>query len=116
MTADFQRVYGLRLISAVKGRTFDELADLIKWLPSGSAFHAAQASNPKLFGWSATEDMLLGIMNLIVHQTYVIAQVQSPKKIPVPKSIVGPRGDQKASADKQDMNTIARGFLDAQKG
>lgn len=120
MTADFQRVYGLRLMDAVRSRTWDELLDLITWLPNGSAFQASQEAKGDtkkaraLFDWTPTEDILLGIANLVLHNTYVTAQVQSPKKLKVPKPIPSPRGDTKSSGDKQDMNAIARGFLNAQ--
>lgn len=116
LTADFQRVYGLRLESAVRSRSWDELLDLIKWLPPGSAMHAAKDGNPGLFTWTPAEDLLLGIANLVLHNTYTTAQVQSVKKLKVPKPISSPRGDTKSSGDKQDMNAIARGFLSAQKG
>lgn len=116
MTADFQRVYGLRLIDAVRLRTFDELLDLIKWMPPGSAFVAAREGKPGLFTWTPTQDLLLALANLILYNTYTTAQVQSVKKLKVPKSIPSPRGDTKSSGDKQDANAIARGFLNAQKG
>lgn len=116
LTADFQRVYGLRLIDAVVSRTWDELLDLIRWLPPGSAFQANREGKLELFYWTPTEDLLLGIANLITHNTYVTAQVQTPKKLKAPKPIPGPRGDTKSSGDKQDMNAIAKMFLDSQKG
>lgn len=116
LTADFQRVYGLRLIDAVASRSWDELLDLIRWLPPGSAMHSAREGKPGLFTWTPAEDLLLGIANLVLHNTYTTAQVQSQKKLPVPKTIPSPRGDTKSSGDKQDANAIARGFLNAQKG
>jgi hypothetical protein len=116
LTADFQRVYNLRLIDAVRSRTWDELLDLIKWLPPGSAMHSAREGKPALFNWTTTEDLLLGIANLVLHNTYTTAQVQSNKKLKVPKPIPSPRGDTKSSGDKQDANAIARGLLNAQKG
>jgi hypothetical protein len=117
LTADFQRVYGLRLIDAVRSRSEAELLDLIQWLPPGCALHAARAGKPELFDWSTTDDLILGVANLLMHNTYVTAQVQSPKKLKVPKLIPGPRGDSKSSGgNNQDMNAIARGFLNSQKG
>lgn len=116
LTADFQRVYGLRLEDAVWSRSWDEMLDLIRWLPPGSAVQSAREGKPGLFNWSATEDLLLGIANLVLHNTYTTAQVQSAKKLPVPKPIPSPRGDTKSSGDKQDANAIARGFLNSQKG
>lgn len=116
LTADFQRVYGLRLIDAVASRSWDELLDLIRWLPPGSAMHSAREGQPGLFTWTPTQDLLLGIANLVLHNTYTTAQVQSPKKLPVPKPIPSPRGDTKSSGDKQDANAIARAFLNSQKG
>ena len=116
LTADFQRVYGLRLIDAVRFRTWDELLDLIKWLPPGSAIESAREGNDSIFMWTATEDFLLGIANLVLFNTYTTAQVQSPRKLKVPKPIPSPRGDTKSSGNRQDMNAIARGFLNAQKG
>ncbi len=116
LTADFQRVYGLRLEDAIWSRSWDELLSLINWLPPGSAMHAAREGKPGLFAWTPTEDLLIGVLNLIMHNTYVTAQVQSPKKIKQPKPISGPRGDTKSSGDKQDANVIARAFLEAQEG
>lgn len=116
LTADFQRVYGLRLIDAVWSRSWDELLDLIRWLPPGSAMHSVREGKPGLFNWTATEDLLLGIANLVLHNTYTVAQVQSPKKLKIPKPIPSPRGDTKSSGDNRDANAIARGFLNAQKG
>jgi hypothetical protein len=115
LTADFQRVYGLRLEDAVRDREVDEILSLVKWLPPGSALHASRSGKPGLLLWTPTEDLLLGIANLVLNNTYVTAQSQSTKKIKVPKSIPSPRGD-KTTGDRQDMNAIARGFLDAQKG
>lgn len=116
LTADFQRVYGLRLIDAVRSRTWDELLDLVQWLPPGSALHSAREGKPGLFAWTHTDDLILGVANLLMHNTYATIQVQSPKKIKAPKPIPGPRGDTKSSGDKQDANAIARAFLDAQGG
>lgn len=116
LTADFQRVYNLRLIEAVRSRTWDELVDLIQWLPPGSAYQASREGNLALFSWTAVEDLLLGVANLLQHNTFVTAQVQSTKKIKSPKPISGPRGDKKSSGATQDANAIAKAFLDAQKG
>ena len=116
LTADFQRTYNLRLIDAVRSRTWDELLDLIKWLPPGSALNSAREGKPGLFDWTPTQDLLLGIANLIQVNTHATAQVQSTRKLPVPKPIPSPRGDTKSSGNNQDMNAIARGFLNAQKG
>jgi hypothetical protein len=116
LTADFQRVYGLRLEEAVSSRSWDELLSLINWLPPGSAMHAAREGKPGLFTWTPAEDLLLSIVNLVMYNTYATIQVQTPKKIKTPKSIPGPRGDLKSSGDKQDAGAIARGLLDAQEG
>ena len=116
LTADFQRVYGLRLVSAVRSRSLDELLDLIRWLPPGSALHSAREGKPGLFMWTPSEDLLLGIANLVLHNTYTTAQVQSPRKLKAPKSIPSPRGESKSNGDKQDANAIARALLEAQKG
>lgn len=116
MTADFQRVYGLRLIDAVRSRTWDELLDLIQWLPPGSALSSAREGKPGLFAWTHTDDLILGVANLLMHNTYATIQVQSRKQLKAPKPIPGPRGDTKSSGDKQDANAIARALLDAQEG
>jgi len=116
LTADFQRVYGLRLESAVQERSFDELLDLIKWLPPGSAFQASREGKPELYAWTQNEDLLLALANLLMFNTHTTAQVASSKPLRAPKIIPSPRGDTKSSGDKQDLNAIARGFLNAQKG
>jgi hypothetical protein len=116
LTADFQRTYNLRLIDAIRSRTWDELLALVKWLPPGSAMHSAREGKPGLFDWTPTQDLLLGIANLIQINTHATVQVQTPKKVKEPKTIPSPRGDTKSSGDKQDANAIARGLLNAQKG
>lgn len=123
LTADFQRVYGLRLVSAVTDRDESELLDLVQWLPRGSATHAAieargDGSKARaLFGWTPVEDLTLGLVNLIAHQTYVLAQVNSPKKIQAPQPVPGPRGSTPNGPKRSDASAIARGLLaQAQKG
>lgn len=109
------------MISAVGERSHTELLDLIEWLPKGCAFHASMEANGdvqtarKLFEWKTSDELLLGALNTIRHQSYVIAQVQSQKKIPVPPSVPGPR-DKKSSGNKQDMNAIARALMQTQGG
>lgn len=121
LTADFQRVYGLRLSQAVQERDEDEILDLITWLPAGAALHAYQESNGdlkkalKLYGWDTSNELGLAMVNLVRHQTYVIQQVQSPKKIPVPQMTLGPRPAKKKVPASLDANGIAHGFLQAAK-
>lgn len=66
--------------------------------------------------WTQTEDLLLGVANLVMNNTYTTAQVQSARKLKAPSPISSPRGDTKSNGDKQDMNAIARGFLNSQEG
>jgi hypothetical protein len=121
MTADFQRQYGLRLEDAVVSRTETELEDLVTWLAPGSAMHVlagAKGSLPaalKVYGWSVDADLLLSLANLISHQTYVVAQVQSAKKLKPPEPIKGPRGKTQKSA-QTSAGAMARKLLAEQKG
>ena len=122
LTADFQREYGLRLKDAVLARDEDEIIDLITWLPNGSAFSAhVQANGDKtkarsLYTWSSTEDLLLGIANRVSHQTYVVAQTQSTKKLSAPEPVPGPRGKTPNGPKGGNATGMARALLAAQKG
>lgn len=120
LTADFQRVYGLRLVDAVTDRTEEEILDLVFWLPDGSATMAMKEAGlvkdkaRKHFGWTITQELNLALVNLTSYQTYAIAQGQSPRKIPVPKTIPGPSGEKPKKG--QDASAIAHRLLAAQKG
>jgi hypothetical protein len=122
LTADFQRVYGLRLVLAVETHDEDELLELVIWLPAASALHScieAKGDPTKarqLFGWDAQADLSLGIANLIAHQTFVLAQVNSQKRITEPEPITGPRASHKPRSNLNDAGGIARALLQAQKG
>lgn len=121
ITADFQREYGLRLVDAVVTRTVTEIIDLILWLPDHSAFRASIQTDGnvdkalKLFGWTVDKELMLGLLNVARHQTYVLSQVNSPKKIKPPEEIPGPRGKTPVRKSN-DANDIARAMLRAQKG
>lgn len=119
LTADFQRIYGLRLQDAVVDRSETEVLDLIVWIPKGSAFHASLEAKGdedkarKLYGWTSVEELLLGLFNATSTQTYVLQQVNSQKRITQPKPIPGPRGSKPAS-DGASATGIARALLAAQ--
>jgi hypothetical protein len=110
------------LLEAVDSRTEDEFLDLITWLPKDSAWLAlAEAKGDlkraqSLYGWSTDQELTLGLLNLIQHQTYVIQQVQTPKKVQPAKEIKGPRSKTPRMPKAMDANAIARGFMNAQKG
>lgn len=117
MTADFQRTYGLRLIDAVESRTDTELLDLILWIGPDTSFAAARQDSKNQYAinqWSSTDDLLLTIVNLIQHQTYVLNQVNNPKTQKIPDEVVGPRG-KKPAKKSNDANDTARALLRAQK-
>lgn len=119
LTADFQRHYGIRLLTAVREREFAELLDLVLWLPRDSAFRASveakgdETKARQVFGWNAVEDILLGIANMTSHQTYVLQQVNSQRRVQQPKPIVGPRGLKPANSGS-NATGIARALLAAQ--
>lgn len=122
LTADFQREYGLRLCDVVRERTPDEVEDLIVWLPKDTAFRAsfeAKGDHRKAvrnWGWSEQEDLLLGLINLISNQTYVIAQTSSPKKLKAPETIPSPRQDTgQKPTPVRDADSQARAMLAALK-
>lgn len=90
-------MYALRLIDVVVERDPQEVLDLIRWLPPDSAFLAAKrATTPtqaqQLFQWSTQQDLLLKQVNLTQELIWVLAQVNSKKKIAEPKPISGPHG------------------------
>lgn len=122
LTADFQRVYGLRLIQTVVTHELDELLSLITWLPSGCAYHATLESEGdlerarSLLGWTPLQDLTLGLANLVSHQTYVISQTNSSKRLKPPTPVPGPRGTKPTTQTTRSATGIARAFLEAQKG
>lgn len=97
-----------------------EILDLIEWLPPGSAFHAVleakgnAAKAHQLLAWTHESDLLLALAKLISHQTYVLAQVNSKKKLAEPKPIVGPR-DTARKSGSGDATAMARAMMAAQK-
>jgi hypothetical protein len=122
LTADFQRHYTLRLESAVVERSEVEVLDLIYWLPQASAFAAVIAANGDrkkargLIDWDIQSDLMLNLLNTVRHQSYVIAQSSSPKKVAVPKSIPNPRSGSAKPGGRQDANSMAKVLLQSQKG
>lgn len=120
LTADFQREYGLRLQDAVVERSESEIFDLVTWMGKGSALQASIESKGDLkkartlFGWDMIEELLLGLTNISTHQTYVLQQVNSQKRIQQPKSIPSPRGSKPASNSSSNATGIARALLASQ--
>lgn len=114
-------MYGLRLSDVVQVRDEDEILDLITWLPTGSAMHAYMESKRdlkkalSLYGWDTGHELNLAMINLVRHQTYVIQQVQSPKRIPVPPTTPGPRPHKARVPKALDANSMANSFLQAAK-
>lgn len=121
LTADFQSVYHLRLIEAVIERTEQEVFDLILWLPQGSAFraaHEAQGDDKKmreLYGWTLEHDLMVGNLNALREQTWVLVAAHSSKsKPPRPDPILTPRDAPKKAA-RGDATAIAMGLLALQR-
>jgi hypothetical protein len=119
LTADFQRVYHLRLADAIQDRTVEEIWDLIVWLPDGSIFRSLSEADgderkaAQLFGWTRTDDLILGLVNLASEQTWVIAQSHSKKPIPPPAIQPGPRGSRKPPKDS--AHNTARSLMQQQR-
>jgi hypothetical protein len=116
LTADFQRVYNLRLQSVVLDREPDEIFHLVKWLPPDCAYfsHAAHPENLEraraLYHWSEEKEILLQIFNVLQHSDYVHTQSGSKTKVPMPDPVPSPRSEvQKAKAN--DANSIAMSLL-----
>lgn len=116
-------MYNLRLADALDDRTEDELESLILWLPVTSAFRAlAQAEGDlsrglELFGWTQEDQVWLELLNLVNHQTYVIAQAASSKKMKAPEPISGPRTPKKTEqTSPTNAGAMARALIAAQKG
>lgn len=120
LTADFRRVYGLRLQDSVTELEEQELADLIQWLPPGCAFQAMQEANGdlatalRLFLWTSESEMSLWTLNFLQKLVYITEQVHTKAKVSPPEFVPGPRS--KPVRKKNDANAIARQFLAAQGG
>lgn len=98
-------------------RTEAELLDLIQWLGPGSAFVASRSNsvNPlALNRWTHIEDLLLSLVNLTQHQTYVLRQINNKKKESVPEPVLGPRG-KTPTKKRNDADSMARAQLAALK-
>lgn len=120
LTADFQRVYGLRLRDAVVDRDEDEILDLILWLPAGSAFRAAygtvdQTKAMSDYQWQNQEELLLSIANLISVQTHTLRQVNSERRVKPPDLVKSPREAKKARKPNTLMGMVGA-LQAAQKG
>lgn len=113
-------MYTLRLSDAVRDRTFDEVWDLIMWLPRGSAFRSAFAAggNPdgarELFGWTTQDEIGLALVNLSQEQSWILAQSHSKTKIPRPVPLTGPGSPAKKPDRKYDATAMARSLLSQQ--
>lgn len=111
----------MSLYTALESIDYDELLEMIRWLPRDSAMFAVQqaggsiAKAQELFGWNTIEDLMLGQINLTQHLIYVIKQVNSQKKVQPPESVSGPRGQAPNKSKGQDANTMARALLQAQR-
>lgn len=122
LTADFRRFYQLRLMDAVLGMDWDEFLALINWLPPESAFVAcAQAKGDatqgrKLMGWTATEDLLQYLSNLVNYQTYAIRATAGDTKVKPPKPIENPRGQTPSRGPGGDASAMARALMAQQRG
>lgn len=123
LTADFRRFYSLRLTDAALDMSHDEFIDLAHWLPAESAFVvAAQCGGDLsrargLMGWTHTDDMLVALLNIMQHQTYVIAAVAGDKKAKPPKAIDNPRSQApNKHRSGGDASAFARALLSQQKG
>lgn len=102
MTADFQRVYGLRLRGVLETYPEDEILDLVLWLPSDSAFRVSlRTRDPQkaqaLLGWDVNSDLMLLLANLLQANTHATVQVASTKKVTAPKPIPHPMDKPKKS-------------------
>lgn len=109
-------------MESVRTLEYSELLDLIQWLPPGSAFRAHLEAGEdlekalKLNGWSATEELLLGVANRTNALIYVTAKSNGAKGMKPPEPELGPRGD-KSSAGKGDASAMARSLIQmARKG
>lgn len=119
MTADFQRVYGVRLVDAVENREVQEIIDLITWLPPDSALKASVRAKGdptkalSLFQWGAPEVLMLAQVNLLREVVWVTAQVNSKKNITRPEPISGPDDKPNTGGSRGDANSMARALLSA---
>jgi hypothetical protein len=115
LTADFQRFYTLRLADTVVSREHQEVLDLIRWMPPGSAFQAAREAKGEddralqIFHWTIAEDLL----TTLLVQTQVLIHAHSSKKVTFPPLPKNPR-DTKTRRKGGDAAAMARQFLAAQ--
>lgn len=122
LTADFQRVYSLRLVDVVTTRDENEILSLVEWLPAGSALHASieakgnETKAHQLFGWDVNSDLQLGVANLVQNMSYILHQANSQKRVTPPEPISGPRDADKRKRGSNDAGGMARALLQAQKG
>lgn len=122
LTADWQRFYHGRLTDAVLYLDNTEFVHMTNWLPADSAFVVcAQAKGDfskarELMGWTNSDDLTVMLMNLIQHQTYVIAKVGGDKKSKPPKEIKNPRGLTPSRGAGGDASAMARALMAQQKG
>lgn len=120
LTADFQRVYGLRLRDTVCSHDEGELLDLILWLPSGSAFRASYGNEDQgkamvNYQWANEEELLLSIANLIAVQTHTLRQVNSERRVRPPDLVKSPREAKRAHKSNTLMGMVGA-LQAAQKG
>lgn len=123
LTSDFRRFYHLRLTNSALEIEADEFIDLVQWLPSESAFVTSAQSKGdlskarSLMGWTTQDDLMIALLNLINHQTYVIARVAGDKRAKPPKQIENPRTSQvQKRGSGGDASAFARALLAQQKG
>lgn len=93
------------------------MLDLIQWLGPGTAFMSAKSNDKDPLAmnkWGHIEDLLLVLVNLTQHQTYVLRQINSQKKQQVPEPVPGPRGKTPAKK-RNDADSMARAQLAALK-
>lgn len=124
LTADFRRFYSLRLTDSVLTTDYDEVINLIQWLPAESAFVvSAQCKGDTklargLIGWSTTDDLILTLMNMTNYQTYVISASAGNKRAKPPTEIKNPRvqSQKPRRGSGGDASDFARALLAQQKG
>ena len=94
---------------------------MVNWLPAESAFvTCAQAKGDfakarELMGWTNTDDLIISLMNLVQHQSYIIAKTSGAKSKP-PKMIQNPRGQAPSRGPGGDASAMARALMAQQKG
>jgi len=87
LVADFRRFYGVRLRDEVHSADWDELLNLVLWLPPESGYAISKQAKDEqearsFLGWSSTDDLLWRLDQRLTVLTNVLISANSEKRNP----------------------------------